>query len=196
MYDCNLCSKNMRCFYELKGSNADNTKILFILNQPDERIVDKDYFRLLIETRTGKKLIELLEYCDRTLDDVNITNAFKGIVPKLDYHRGGEHSRYPTKQESDVCLEQVLLPQIKQFQPKAIISFGAITYKTLFPEKSKTKSLEESFGEVNLFLDIPTLIFYHPSAFWHNGLEKRQTYYAVAKVFLNSFDKPSGLSLF
>lgn len=134
-YPCkNQCKSVTWCHPGLKGTNADLTKLLFILHRPDERVhqmsllgSEQNYLNVLTKTKTGKTLGGLLTFCGLTLDDIYLTNALKCVF-------GNENM---VKLEGYLRCRKVLEDQIIEFEPRKIVGFGVPVRNALFNDKRK-----------------------------------------------------------
>jgi len=180
---CSNVCKGAHSYHEgIKGDNADITKLLFVLNKPDKRVLvptlyDIDYEIALSKSRTGKVLIDILKFCNLTINDVYITNLFKCVLPG---------DRVPRKKEYEKCV-CVLEQQIKDFKPKKIIMFGRRAYEFMFPEHAKKNKLEDMVGQILCYDNIPSLISYHPGMLEQIFKKKqKREHYEKIKDFLIS----------
>src|SRR4030042_4094303 len=121
MGKCSLCSNTEGFHYGVKGKNSYKTKILFVLNKPDSRIFRNalptmdPYFIAFAETRTGKQVMEMLDYCELRIDDIYMTNSFKCVLRK---------NWEPSIEEYKRCFNKHLKKQIQEFNPKKTVVFG------------------------------------------------------------------------
>jgi uracil-DNA glycosylase len=115
--------------YELRGKNADLTKILFVGNQPDERVQkcsgENAYQIALMKTKTGETLQEILEFCGLSFEDIYWTNFNRALSKR-------------TRQENITQFDS----QLKEFSPRKIVLFGAKSFQTLFPELIHQNSID------------------------------------------------------
>ncbi len=157
MKKCNLCKEASNFNYGFKGENADLTKLLIVLHRPDIRITE--YFGgsldALMHSATGRILDKILEQAGLDLPDVYITNFFKCLL--LQDHR-------PSPEQYRNCLS-IFKQQVEEFEPKAIVIFGARPYKYIFPEERKKHKITE-LKTVLFYNETPCLVSIHPSQIW------------------------------
>lgn len=164
------CERVLDCHFGVQGSNPRANKILIILNNPYEIITqqalfENSYKSALFKTKTGLVLSEILEYCNLSVEDITITNLFKGILQK---------NVSPNTEEYKKCHNN-LINQIKTISPRRIIIFGYQGKKLL---------------EDNYDLQKRKVCFMkHPSWIWAKTItkkEKRQPYREKIKNFLEN----------
>ena len=190
--DCSFCKDVLVCLEGLKGENADESKLMIVLNQPDDRILQPvfpgfDAYEIaLMETQTGKQLNKMLEYNELSLDDVYLVNAYKGILPKGDRQRNFEHSKIPRVNQYKTCIENQLDKQIKEFIPKGIVACGGYVFDAMFGDNIDFGFMATE-GNTLRYKDVSTLIYPHPSRIWSMKNEKiRERYYVILKNFLQT----------
>lgn len=159
MENCNLCKRTLGFHEGIKGINYEKTKLMFVANKPDERILElvlpifDSYDIALSNTKTGKNMKSLLDYCNLCWDDIFWTNLFKCVLEK---------NKIPSKAEYKNCLENHLNIQIESLKPNLIVALGAQVYKALFPELAKRFKHEEMIGRTYFYKNVETLIYSHP----------------------------------
>ena len=159
MNNCRLCDEASDFYYGIKGNNADNTKLLFILHKPDSRITENclsfadPYLVALAESATGRNLGRLLSQCKLSLNDIFLTNLFKCTLPE---------DRNPKKLEYQNCLI-LLNNQIEEFNPKKIVVCGRKAYEILFPQDYIQVKDDSSLATIHSYKEIPSFILPHPS---------------------------------
>ncbi len=174
--NCNLCNEASNFHYGLKGTNAENTKLLFVLHKPDSRIIENclsftdPYFIALAESATGKNLSRLLSQCELNLDDIFLTNLFKCTLPE---------DRNPKKTEYQNCLK-ILNNQILEFSPKKIVVCGRKAYEILFPKDYNKVHDDSSLATIHSYSEIPSFILPHPSSMQIEKIGK-QKYNSILK---------------
>lgn len=175
------CSKKCKDsqFYipELKGRNADNSKIIFVLHRPSHKILQKslfgftdDYFRALNNSETGKCLQKIIERSNLGFEDIYLTNVFKCFLTD---------DRNPTQDEYNNCLS-IFEKQVDKFSPRKIVVFGQPAYNLLFPrsERSQGNRTKEDIFE---YKRIEAIAAHHPSTTW---LPDKERYYREISSFL------------
>jgi uracil-DNA glycosylase family 4 len=165
----------------LKGENAGNTRLMFILHRPDSRALQTsvfggDYETALKNSKTGQTLTEILEYCSLTWDDIFVTNVFKCLLPE---------DRNPTREEYERCIS-VLKKQIDDFGPRCMIAFGTKVYGLMFSHRAKYTGFEETAGETLEYKVTPTLVFHHPSKLGTIMSHEKEKHYGEIKEFLET----------
>lgn len=163
----------------LKGKNADETKILFVTNKPDSRILKPslfdDYEIALSKSQTGQIIIDILNDCNLKLSDVFLTNMFKCLLPK---------DREPTRKEYESCVS-LLERQVEGFKPDKMVAFGYRAYEFMFPKLAAQYTFGTMIGHELDYRGVPSLLTYHPGMMWKHPKEKRKEYYKKIKEFLN-----------
>lgn len=180
---CSLCTNATAFHRGLKGANADHTKLLFVAHKPDQRVTVpalpflSNYEAALIATRTGQELGEILQHCGLGFDDLYWTNIYKCALP------GRTH---PTAEQYRTCYTTQFVPQVREFQPRAIVAFGAHVYRLMFPAYARTMSHGSALGEVLLYENAPTLISLHPYRIWaKRNVVKRRVEHERIRRFLD-----------
>ncbi len=163
----------------IKGRNADITKILFVANRADRRILQQSLFsdsykETLLKSQTGKIINEILGFCKLTFDDIYFTNLFKCLL--LD-------SRAPSKEEYQNCVSQ-LEKQVLDFKPKGIVAFGGKVYEFLFPIYVKKINFENIIWYSPEYNRVPTLISNHPCKLGTIISKTKEAHYQVIARFL------------
>lgn len=154
---CNVCKGALNFHRGLKGSKSDETRIMFIAHKPDKRVNRwvlphfDAYAVTLGETKTGKNMGSLLNYCDLSWDNIYWTNIFKCVLDDRD----------PTKKEYLNCFDFHLKNQIKEFNPKSLVVFGAQVYEIMFPEDAEVLNHSARIGGILYYEGIQTLIYPH-----------------------------------
>ncbi len=192
---CSLCEGVIHCFDGYKGKNADEKKILFVLNHADVRIekdnTQEDYLESVKKTKSGIILGRIMEKVGLNLDkDIYLTNIFKGVLPyegsksyqmgfpnlgsKYSNLTGADLSRKnPSSEEYRNCVT-VFNTQVGVFKPERIVLFGMQPAKYLL-------SSREQFNIMNLkefeYMGFRTLVSYHPSKIWALRNEERISLY-------------------
>ncbi|MCK4669988.1 MAG: hypothetical protein KAT43_02200 [Nanoarchaeota archaeon] len=164
----------------LNGNVNGEEKIMIILHKPDSRVAvpglfpNQLYEIALFQTRTGKKILEMLNYCglSRVRDNIFITNLFKCVLLE---------DKNPKKKEYEKC-RPILEEQVREFQPRRIIACGSTVYNHLFPEEERT--FEERLGKIQEFNGVLTFVLNHPSRKWMYSPEKKEADYAAVKKFI------------
>lgn len=179
---CSLCKDAIAFHDGIKGRNSDFTKLLFVLNRPDKRILQKaligfdDYETALFGTKTGLELNNIIDYCSLTFDDVYITNVFKCVL-KSD--KTLSDTRY------NMCYENYFKKQIEEFKPEKMILFGGASYNLMFPKQSSMYAHDEAIGKMALYNSIPSLIMPHPSRIWaYLEKSKKEKFYLKINEFI------------
>jgi len=159
--------------YQSIGDNYQNSKLLLVLHNADDRILEhEDYRQVLGGTKTGKTLNTILRRSHLTLEDVAITNMVKCTFP----------NNKPTKESYQNC-SGLLENQVKELNPQAIITFGQPTYQSIFNDKQT--NLTEAKAIENTYQDIPILSTIHPYAIWAKiNPEKQKPYIEKIQQFL------------
>lgn len=150
--------------------NANKTRLMFIANRADDRILEPTLFGplghkpALHESESGKALNHILRKNNLNFDDIYFTNVFKCLLP---------NNREPTKQEYNVCAHH-LEEQVKQINPKAIVCCGRKAYESIFHEMAEIQDFNEAINHTFLAYSlIPTLITYHLSRIERMQIEYR-----------------------
>ncbi len=155
-----ICSKceDVSFFHKgLKGSNSDKSKIMFVAHKPDGRVRDlvlpifDSYEVALANTKTGKNMNALLNYCNLSWKDIYWTNLLKCVF-----------DIEPTKKEYQTCFGVHLKNQIREFNPNFIIALGSQVYEVMFPEDAKILNHSSRIGAILQYEEIQTLIYPHP----------------------------------
>ncbi len=180
---CGLCN-NVIAFHDgIKGKNSDITKLLFVLNCPDKRILQKalpgfdDYETALFSTKTGLELNNIIDYCSLTFDDVYITNIFKCVFSS---------DKKPSEYEYKRCHDNVFKKQVESFMPKKIVVFGGSPYRAMFPNLAAEYVSDDLYGRYGFYNDsFPVLIMPHPSRIWaYLDKHKRERFYDKINGFI------------
>jgi len=177
--ECSLCKDAFNFHIGLKGKNSDRTKLLFIANKPDSRILEKvlpnfdSYEMALLSTKTGKMTYQMLRYCGLRFDDIYWTNVFKCVLPD---------DRNPRKKEYENCFNNHLKKQIVDFKPKKIIAPGEMPYRLMFPDKGNhTSSLIYTFD----YKGIPVFIMPHPGKIgYYSEIRREEEFYEALESFI------------
>lgn len=159
----------------LKGKDFDRSRIMFVLHKPDRRVEEvlwqkQKYEMALWASKTGSEVLQLLEYCGLTADDVFLTNLVKCTL---------RNDAKPRKEEYANCLGNLDL-QIDTHNPRKIVGFGSAVYENLFPGNGKiTRVVGEQFS----YQGVPTLVMNHPSRIWAflDPLRKEKEYEKVRR---------------
>ena len=173
MKKCNLCPSASNFYYEYRGKNYDENKLLIILNHADSRVVQKYFYKeILLMTSTGKTLNSILKSCGFGFKDVLITNFVKCNFPK---------DREPNKKEYEQC-KGILEKQIETLSPKVILLWGQKPYEYLF---SKESTISEMTGKEIDYNGIPCMVNFHPSKINKMfAVEKLREHYEPIQKFL------------
>lgn len=191
MFNCSLCSEASNPHFGLRGKRADLAKLLIVAHRPDVRISvpvlpgHDEYETTLMESKTGRQLVEMLDFCNLGIDDIYWTNIFKCCLPKTGrkVKEGMPPDRSPRREEYSACFNSHFLQQFQEFNPRAVVALGRAVYSIMFPEEKRKFS--EAEDSTLCFQDKLTLIFAHPSTFWYYSRERREKdYYQVLKDFL------------
>jgi len=159
---CNLCEGAFNFHEGWKGKNYDKLKLMFVANKPDERVLIPvlpgfdSYYIALSNTKTGKNMKSLLNYCGLNWEDIFWTNLFKCVLP---------NNRIPSKREYVNCLTNHLNKQIEFLNPNLIVALGSQVFSILFPSISKYSNLishKEFIGDITFYKDKRVLIYPHP----------------------------------
>lgn len=184
---CTLCEDAYNFFEGLKGKNADETKLLFILHRADERITNptlfsENYKVALGKTNTGKVLAQLLNYVNLTIDDIYLTNVYKCLLPrKTKSKHFRSDGRKPTKKEYANC-KTILDKQIEDFAPKKMVLFGEPAYNVVIGQNDYERDL--LVPNLN-YKNIPVLLLEHPGKIWWENPQNRELgHYQWLKEFL------------
>ena len=119
----------------------------------------------------GQLLEKMLSAINLKRSDVYITNIVKCRPPG---------NRNPEAEERRACLPY-LLEQIQIIQPKLLLLLGLVSAQTLL---NNNNTLGWHRGKIHYFMDIPTLVTYHPSALLRN-----QEWKKPAWIDLQEFQK-------
>lgn len=168
----------------IKGKNADITKILFVGNRADSRILqtslfNNNYEEALLKSQTGKIINEILGFCKLTFDDIYFTNLFKCLL--LD-------SKAPSKEEYQNCVSQLEI-QVNKFKPKGIVAFGGKVYEFLFPKYANKINFENLIWYSPEYNRVPTLISNHPCKLGTIISKTKDLHYQVIACFLEKIKK-------
>jgi hypothetical protein len=157
---CGKCDGATYFHYGLKGKNADERKLLFVLHRPDDRIAEPaialfdQYESALLHSDTGKNLSRLLRNCGIGWEDIYLTNVYKCVLEK---------NRAPSPEEYQNCLDNQFDEQLGVFNPRKMILFGQGTAKALFPEMVADNKFEQLEGVVSRYRGWQCLILPHAS---------------------------------
>jgi len=179
--ECSLCKGAFNFHIGLKGKNSDNTKLLFIANKPDSRVLENvlpnfdSYEMALLSTKTGKMMYKMLRYCGLSFDDIYWTNTFKCVLP---------NDRIPKRKEYENCFNRHLKKQINDFKPKKIVALGEMPYNLMFPDKGNhTTSLVDTLD----YRGIPVFIMSHPGKIWYySDIRRQEEFYETLDSFINN----------
>lgn len=104
MIECENCEAVSQHIFSFKGSNADKTKILFLIHDAHEE---------------GQGISNILEHCRLTLEDILLINFIKCTLTEGD--NGEKYQK----------CRKILEDQIKSFEPDRIIVLSKKTYNNL-----------------------------------------------------------------
>jgi uracil-DNA glycosylase family 4 len=190
---CNLCEGSKIFHYGLKGSNSDNTGLLWVLNKPDLRVNnlwegDERYRIALHGTNTGRVVEEALQFCGLSYEDIYLTNVFKCVL---------KEDRKPSRDDRRRCLDSFFQIQLSLFNPSEMVAFGAHVFETLFPKLvTKSRKHQDYIGTVQDYQGIPILVANHPSWIWSlnpmratgkGSTEAQREHYQMIKEFTEEF---------
>lgn len=140
-----------------EGFGGFQKSILFVAHRGDERVLENNLFwdnheQALLETDSGKSLMEILDYCKLGLKDIRFTNIVKCLLPQKE--------KIP--EEAYTNCEINLREDIESTKPKAIVAFGESCFKYMFPGDYKGNFLKE-IGKIYSYYNKPVLITHHLS---------------------------------
>ncbi len=163
----------------IRGGNSDLTKILFVANRADRRILQQSLFNnnyeeALLKSQTGKIINEILDFCKLTFDDIYFTNLLKCLLL---------NDRAPTKKEYQNCVSQLEI-QVNKFKPKGIVAFGGKVYEFMFPNYANQINFENTIWSILEYNRVPTLISNHPCKLGSIISKTKEVHYQVIARFL------------
>ena len=177
--ECYRCKGAFNFHPGLKGRNSENTKLLFVANKPDNRVLEtvlpsfEQYESALLSTKTGKLMYRMLGYCGLSFEDIYWTNTFKCVLP---------NDRNPKKKEYEKCFNNYLKKQINDFKPKKIIALGEMPYRLMFPDKGNHAN--SLIGTLD-YKGIPVFIMPHPGKMWYySDIRKQEEFYEPLDSFI------------
>ncbi len=186
--------------FGIKGSNYENSRIMFVLHRSDSRAlslaatqlampsfsgnnnVDAAYWNALRKSDTGRVISWLLKsYCNMSWDDVFVTNFFKCLLPKT--AKGKD--REPRENEYLMCAD-VLRKQIISAAPKKIVAFGGKTIEYMLPEITLGKDLPSLALTTHSYENIPLIVSYHPRKIHDMKIAESREHLIALKNFIKS----------
>lgn len=185
---CRFCEGAKNHHEGLIGKNYNQSKIMFIAHRPDERVninvipCFDAYEVALSETKTGKNMKSLLNYCNLNWEDIIWTNLFKCVLPR---------NRNPGRKEYRFCVDNNLVSQINEANPTLIVGLGAQVYRTLFPEISRKNWFKKNIGNILKYDGRDFLVFPHPQKIMppYCNLQRQKELFDLMKDRLKDFVK-------
>lgn len=171
---CQKCEDTHDFNYGIKGKNADQTRLMMVLHHSDMRATVPalpcfdSYELALWKSATGKGIQDMLYFCGLFPDDAYITNFIKCLFDR------------PLKSSDYLNCQNMLLRQIEEFEPKAVMIFGQKPAEHLF----SSKTLKDVLYNENEKYGRPLKAFNHPSAPWLRSGRLKQRECGEAKRFL------------
>jgi len=152
-----LCPLKYNSCQTSEGFGDFHKSILLIAHRGDERVLQPVLFgdtheQAIVETDSGKSLLEILKHCNLEIKDIKFTNILKCILPQKEKIPNAAYT----------CCETNLRKQIESTNPKAIVAFGKPCFEYMFPKNHKRNFLNET-GKIYSYHNRPTLITHHLS---------------------------------
>lgn len=181
---CGKCEGATYFHGGLRGKNADEKKLFFVLHRPDDRVAQPalalfdQYESALLHSDTGKNMARLLRNCGLSWEDIYLTNIYK-CVP--------ERNKDPTPEEYQNCIDNQFDGQLEEFQPGKIILFGKGPAKVLFPVLTADNRFERLEGRVERYRGWPCLILPHVSKMESSRVSEMglKTFYKIIREFIS-----------
>lgn len=148
------------CAYGLRGTNSEKTRIMFVANRADTRLLEQGLYsqigheQALAESESGRALDNILKNAGLTMEDVYFTNMVKCIASRGDSQ--------PKREQYEKC-SRVLKAQIGSFKPKAIVVCGEFAYRFMFNSASRYLHFESQLCKVLPYENSEALVTYHLS---------------------------------
>jgi len=146
---CNRCSLHRSRQKAVPGEGNPKAEILFIGEGPGE---SEDKSGRPFVGEAGKFLDELLASIKIKREEVFITNVVKCRPP---------NNRDPLDEEVRVCTSTYLYDQIKQIEPKLIVTLGRHSMHLFFPQ---IRSISAVHGKAYKKAGQVYMLMYHPAA--------------------------------
>ena len=150
--NCTKCSLSQSRHNFVYGEGNPNALAMLIGEGPGEQ---EDKTGRPFVGAAGQLLEKMLAAINLKRSDVYIANIVKCRPPG---------NRNPEAEERRACLPY-LLEQIQIIQPKLLLLLGLVSAQTLL---NNNNTLGWHRGKIHYFMDIPTLVTYHPSALLRN----------------------------
>lgn len=149
------------------GVGNPHAKLMFVGEGPGR---DEDKQGEPFVGRAGKLLTKIIEAMGLSRSDVYISNTVKCRPPE---------NRTPLPEESETCINKILLHEIKIIQPAIICTLGATATKALLGPDTKISQIRGEFIPWKKSKIIPT---YHPAYLLRNPDAKRFVWEDMKKV--------------
>jgi len=165
---CTNCALAQSCTRKVPGKGNQEADLMIIGEAPgrDEDLQGKPFVG-----RAGQLLDQMLKAIGLSTESVYISNILKCRPP---------NNRDPKAEEVSACYP-FLQAQIKQIQPKLILSVGRISAQNLLQDHSPVGKLRNQ-QHVLPGSDIPLIVTYHPAYLLRSPSEKAKVWQDLKAV--------------
>ncbi len=149
------------------GIGNPDAEVMFIGEGPGR---DEDEQGKPFVGRAGKLLTKIIEAMGLTRDEVYISNTVKCRPP---------NNRTPLSNESDTCINHILMKELAIIKPKVICALGATAAKALLGPETKLSDVRGTFLPIG---KSKLLVTYHPAYLLRNPPAKKFVWEDMLKI--------------
>ena len=146
---CESCQKKSKNHKFLFGYGNKNPKLFIIIDSPSKFDLIKNK---LISGSEGKILKKALKAINVEKDKETFTTSFLKYLPDI--------NRHILISEYESCISHTN-SLIKNINPKVILLIGKVVSNLILRKESNINNLR---GNIFYYLDIPTIVTYHPAS--------------------------------